>query len=411
MVTASIAPVPASVAVGAPVLAPWARGIRKSALQDLLSRAAHPDVLSLALGLPDPALFPAQALADAAVAVLHEDRLALQYAPHCVRLKHEVVAIMARRGVRCTAPELFLTTGAQQALSLLSRLLVDHRQQVIVEELTYPGFLQVLQPLQARVIAVPTHPGEGIDVEAIELHLKRGARPAFIYVMTEGHNPTTVSMSDAVRRRLIEVARFWHVPIVEDDAYGFLQYAEALRPPLRAEAPDVVFYVGSFAKIVAPALRVGWLLAPEEVMLPLSVLKESSDIDTTTLSQRICCAFLESGALPAHIETVRNTYRTKRDRMIASLEHHMIPGAVWSVPRSGVFLWMRLAAAMDAGRLLEQALTRQRLAFVPGAAFAARRRAAHASSHARLNFSCPALEAIDEGIARLARAVSSYTPG
>nr|AKA59489.1 transcriptional regulator, GntR family domain [uncultured bacterium AZ_379] len=395
--------------LGAFPLARWAAGVRYSAMQDLLTRASRPDVLSLALGLPDPQLFPKGLYAELAQRLLRDDPLSLQYAPQYARLKPHVVSLMRERGVACTEADVFLTVGGQQGLSLLSRLLVDRGGCVLVEERTYPGLLQAVQPLEPRVITVPMDFDGGIDIDAVQHHLRRNVRPAFIYVMPDGHNPAGTSFDERQRERLVALARDWSVPIIEDDAYGFLQYDGHVRCPLRALDAEMVMYVGSFSKIQAPGLRVGWLVVPRRMMRALSVLKESSDIDTTTFSQRLVCAYLETGALPAHLDLLRRTYTAKRDRMAAALSRASIARAVWTIPRSGMFILLRLDDAIDAARLLEQALERERVAFVPGGAFRCSRHD-DAETCVRLNFSHPSLEAIDEGIARLARAISRYEP-
>jgi 2-aminoadipate transaminase len=197
------------------------------------------------------------------------------------------------------------------------------------------------------------------------------------------------------------------LPIVEDDTYGFLQYDGELKPPLRAAESELIFYVGSFAKILAPALRVGWVVVPEDLVLPLSVLKEASDLDTTTLSQCIISSYLEENSFALHLELLRENYRNKRDRMIAALEESGISGATWNTPRSGLFLWLQLSARINPGDLLRHALQHERLAFVPGAAFTQSANSG-GTNGARLNFSYPSVQAIDDGISRLRKALLTY---
>ena len=387
-------------------LAPWAEAAGRSRLQEIMARTSSPEILSLALGLPDLNLLPTQAMVASAEQVFQQGPKLLQYAPQLARLKTHIVHLMAQRNVKCTEAEVLLTTGAQQAFSLLSHLLVRPRQPIFVEDYTYFGFLQSIKPSLPEVITIGTGPEEGIDVDEIEHKLERGIRPAYIYVITEGHNPLAVSLSAEKRERLLEVARSWQVPIIEDDTYGLLQYEQPLRPALKAHESELVLYVGSFSKILAPGLRVGWLVAPERLIHPLALIKESMDLDMVALPQCLISSYIETGALPGHLDLLRTTYGQRRERMLAALRREKIPGAAWKEPQAGLFIWLQLASHLDAEGLFEHALRQERLAFVPESAFSSEN--GSRINGARLNYSSPNLEAIDEGIARLARAISTY---
>jgi 2-aminoadipate transaminase len=375
-----------------------------SAIQDALDAIARPDVLSFALGLPAPELFPAELFAQAATQVLTTQPNALQYQPVLQPLKAQIVALMAQRGVTCHEQQVFLTTGSQQALSLVARMLLDPGGQVIAEETIYSGFLQAIEPFQPEVLTVSTDLDTGMDVDAVEALLSGGARPAFIYAISEGHNPMAVSMSAEKRTRLVELAQQYGVPIVEDDAYGFLWYENRALPPLRALDEQWVFYAGSFSKILAPSLRAGWLIVPEELISTLSAIKEASDINTSTFTQRIITAYIEAGHLPEHIATLRRVYHSRRDAMLDALQRHFPSEARWRTPASGLFIWVELPTMVDAGELLRRAITVDKVAFIPGHAFGVggSRRSANCM---RLNFSNSGPERIEEGIARLAQAV------
>lgn len=387
-------------------LADWAARTRQSALQQMLTAASRPDVISFALGLPAAELFPTEAFARAAAHVLAEDPRALQYSPPLRSLKGQVVELMARRGVTCREEQVFLTAGAQQGMSLLARVLLNHGGRVVTDELTYTGFQQVVEPFQPEVLTVPADPRRGMDLGALEALLERETRPAFVYAIPEGHNPLGVSMSGADRARLAELAAAYQVPVVEDDAYGFLSYDGANVPPVRAHDERWVFYVGSFSKILAPALRAGWLVVPEELTPALSVIKEASDIDTATFSQRLIAAYLAAGHLPGHVEALRREYGARRDLMLAALGEHFPPDARWNVPRAGVFVWVELARPVDTVRLLGVAIETERVAFLPGPAFSAGG-STRGGGCLRLNFShCPPGR-IEEGVARLAHALGT----
>jgi len=391
-----------------PSLAAWTRAIRRSALQDLLVATASEDVISLALGLPAADLFPGAALGAAVTRLLDRDPRALQYGPPSSELRDFVVALMRRRGVACAREQVFLTAGAQQGMSLLARLLLEPGSTVMLEDHCYTGFQQVLAPHAVRLVAMPTRLETGLDVGAVERALQAGVRPALLYAMADGHNPLGASMPVEERKRLVGLARSYGVPILEDDAYGMMSYDGEEPPALRAFDADWVFHVGSFSKTLAPALRTGWIVAPERFLGPLASLKESSDIDTATLGQRAVAAFVASGAFEEHVARLRTEYARRRNAMFAALQRCFGTGARWSHPRSGFFIWVELPEGVDAGRLFEVALERERVAFVPGVAFAVEG-AVPARSALRLNFSFPPPEAIEEGVARIARALEAMS--
>jgi len=385
-----------------PALADWTFSVKRSALQDMLAEASRPGVLSLALGLPAPELFPSADYMRATAHVISNDPCALQYSPPFQPLKSQIVELMAQRGVECMEREIFLTAGAQQGLSLLTRLLLNQGGTILTEELTYTGFQQAVQPLQPKILTVPTDIETGMDVSAVEDLLAAGERPALIYAVTNGHNPVGVSMSANKRAHLAELARYYRVPVIEDDPYGFLFYEGSPPPPLRSHSGRWILHVGSFSKILAPALRVGWLVVPERLIPHLSIIKESSDIDTSTLTQRAISRYLEEDHLPAHVSKLRCEYGARRDAMLRALEEHFPRGAHWHKPSGGVFVWVKLPPGINAERLLKIALETERVAFLPGSAFSVDGRG-DAANCLRLNFSNSAPERITEGITRLGR--------
>ena len=387
-------------------LAAWARTIRRSALQEMLSLASGPGILSLALGLPAAELFPVEAYGRAAAEVLADDPRALQYGPPSSRLKEQVVELMSERGVVCRPEQVFITAGAQQGLSLLARLLLEPGGTILTEEMSYPGFQQVVEPFTPRVLTVPTDLKTGMDVDSVERLLLGGERPALIYTVADGHNPLAVSLSAEKRERLAELACLYGVPVVEDDPYGFLFYGGRPSTPVRASSEEWVCYVGSFSKILAPALRVGWLVVPEALIPKLAIVKESSDIDTATFSQRAVTRFIDGGHLPTHLSGLRREYGRRRDTMLRALAAHFPEGARWEEPSCGVFVWVELPEGVDTGELLGVAVSTERIAFLPGHAFWAAAGRAPAN-RMRLNFSHTPPERIEEGVARLARVLRS----
>ena len=385
-------------------LAKWAQNVKRSQLQEMLFAAAKPGIISFAMGLPDSDLFPVEGLMRASRHVLANDSRALQYGPPFQPLKSQIVELMAKRKVVCREEQIFITTGAQQGMNLLARLLLETGGQVLTERIIYTGFQQVIEPYEPVALSVPTDAETGIDVEAVASLLGRGARPAFVYAISSGHNPLAVSLTEAKRSRLVELARQYRVPIIEDDPYGFLNYGDVILPPLRSFDEQWVFYVGSFSKILMPALRVGWLVVPESLVPKLSVVKEASDIDTNTFTQRLISRFLEQEEINTHLSMLRHEYRARRDVMDQALREHFPPVAKWGSPDHGVFFWVELPRGVDTLALLADALEKERVAFIPGHAFSVD--PLHGATNCmRLNFSHSNPNLIREGIARLGKLV------
>lgn len=390
--------------------AAWTRQTRQSALRDILALVSRPGLLSFALGMPAAELFPVSAYTGAARHVLATEPDALQYGMPLAGLRRHVVELMARRGVRCTEDEVFITSGAQQAMSLLGQLLVSPGDPLVTEELTYDGMVNALRPLQPRVLTVPCSPRTGMDVGALEELLESGERPALIYTIPEGHNPLGSSMPVAARRRLAAAARRHGVPVVEDDAYGLLNLEGEAPPAVRSFDPSWVLYVGSFSKIVAPALRTGWVVAPPEVVKRLSILKQGSDLDVCTFAQRTLAAFLEREAFSAHLSELRAEYRGRRDAMLAALQAHFPADARWHAPASGMFVWVTMPEGVDTTALLRRAVEEASVAFVPGQAFCAAG-GVRGRNALRLNFSRVNAAEIADGIARLGQVLqTSHAP-
>lgn len=381
-------------------LAAWARTIRPSTIQAMLGHMARPGIISFALGLPAPELFPVDDYLHAAELLLRSDAGALQYRPQHLPLKEQVVELMARRGVRCAPEQVFLSTGAQQALALLARLFLEPGGTVLCERLVYMGFQQVIEPFRPRVLAVGSDLETGMDVDAVEAHLRAGERPAFIYCITDGHNPLGVSLGLEKRIRLAELARRYRVPVFEDDAYGLLHYGDAL-PPLRAMEEEWVFYVGSFSKVVAPGFRCGWAVVPPSLVPLLGCAKDGADVDTSTFAHRLVSEYLAAGRFPVHLERVRDAYAARRDAMLRALDRHFPAGTRWSVPRHGALVWAELPDGHRAADALLPALENEGVAFVPGTAFSFDGRGG--ARGMRLNFSHPTVAQIEDGVARLGR--------
>ncbi len=239
-----------------------------------------------------------------------------------------------------------------------------------------------------------------MDVDAVQRHLEAGERPAYIYCITDGHNPMGCSLSPGKRQRLVELAARHQVPIVEDDAYGMLYY-ERPEAPMRALDDRWVLYVGSFSKVLAPSLRLGWIVAPREMVPVLGCAKDGADLDMASFSQRVAAEYLAGGGFPDHLARVRAEYRERRDLMLGLIGTEFPAGTRFSVPGNGALIWVELPARYDTDALLERAMEAG-VAYVPGDAFAVPGSTAGRNAM-RLNFSYCQPPRIREGMARLGR--------
>jgi 2-aminoadipate transaminase len=388
-------------------LAEWTRTMKRSVLREMLAVVSRPGILSFAGGLPDPGLFPVKEFAEAVSSVLASDAKALQYGPPFLPLKKHIVTLMAQRGVICHEDQVFITTGAQQALNVLTHLFLNDGGQVLIEELVYSGIQQAIASFNPNILTVHTDLGEGMDVDMVEAYLLAGSRPAFLYAISEAHNPLGVSLSPSRQKRLVALARQYGLPIIEDDPYGLLRYESSAASPMRALDEEWVFYVGSFSKILAPALRLGWMVAPELLIPKLTVIKESSDLETSAFIQRSVAAYLDAGHLPAHLERLGQAYQLRRDTMLQALDSTFPKSARWTKPTGGMFIWVELPGHVDTFELLWQAVEELQVAFIPGTAFEAMAGSTkslagpRANNCMRLNFSNCSPDTIEEGIGRL----------
>ena len=384
------------------ILSSQVKNLKTSAIQDAL-RNITSDVISFSLGMPADNLFPILNYKKAMSDLWIPD--SFQYCSPAIELKYQIQKLMKQRGVNCTLSQIFLTNGAQQAIQLLCKALTDKDETVITDSAVYPGFIQAAQLSGISLTMNSVSFSDGMDIVSLEALCQKPEKPKFIYTMSEGHNPLGISLSKEKRLKFVEIAQTYQIPIIEDDAYGFLNYQPA-EPPLKAYNSDWVFYIGSFSKILAPTARVGWIIAPEFLIDKLAILKEGNDINTTTFSQRIISSFLEKNDFSAHLSLLKNAYQEKRDKMANALKKY-IPEIKFIIPSSGFLIWAQLPKEIDANQLFWHALKNEKVSFLPGAAFSPF--LDNSLTHClRLSFSYCPLELIETGIKRLANAIQSY---
>jgi 2-aminoadipate transaminase len=368
-------------------------------MRDLMALAVSPDVISFAGGLPASDHLPLEQLRTCFDAVLTRDGArALQYGPPYVPLREWLAAYMQRRGVDCTVENIFITSGAQQGLEILARLFLDEGAPEVLEAITFTGIQQAAQGHGALVRTVPVDLKTGIDVEALETVLARSPRARLGVVIPDFHNPLGVSVPAAHRARIAELAARHQVPIVEDDPYSPLRYAgEAQRPIKAYDEAGAVIYLGSFSKMLAPAMRLGWMVAPAALVARLTVLRESIDLESSQFIQRVAVEFLTRGWLEPHLAQLNAANRERRDALFAALERELGGLVSWTRPEGGLFVWVTLPAGVDAAELFKAAVARQ-VAFIPGGAFAVEGGYANTM---RLNYSNVTPANIAEGLRRL----------
>ncbi|MCX4882703.1 PLP-dependent aminotransferase family protein [Streptomyces sp. NBC_00847] len=392
----TVAPAPAPV----PSLAARASSIGGSPVRDILAVTARPEVINFAGGLPAPELFDAEGIARAYRAVLAESSAqALQYSTTEGEpaLRAALAARTSARGLPTNPDDLLVTTGSQQALSLLATALLEPGDVVLVESPCYLAALQVFAFAGARVVAVPGD-GDGVDPGALaELVVRE--RPKLLYTVPTFQNPTGRTMPAGRRAAVASVAARRGLWIIEDDPYGELRF-EGERVPWIAsyeEAADRTVLLGSFSKVMAPGLRLGWLRAPGELRRACVVAKQAADLHTPTVNQLAATRYLADSDLDAHVARVAGVYGERRDAMLAGLATALPEGSAWDRPEGGMFLWARLPESYDTTALLPR-VVRHDVAYVPGAPFYA---GDADRSTLRLCFVTQTPEEIREGLRRL----------
>lgn len=366
-----------------------------SPVRDLLALTSRPEVISFAGGLPAPELFDLDGLRAAYDLALCEPSV-LQYAPTEGNpdLRALVSARLTGRGLPTS--DVLITTGSQQALALVATAMLGPGAVVAVEEPTYLAALQCFRMTGARVVPVASD-ADGLVPSSLRSVVAR-EKPALLYLVPTFANPTGRTLSAARRVEIAEIAAAHDLWIVEDDPYSELRYRGPSVAPL-ASLSDRTVYLGSFSKIGAPGMRLGWLRAPADLLRTLTVVKQAADLHTSTVDHAAAAHYLAHNDLDAHVARLRREYGARRDAMIAALPSTVPSGTTWSDPDGGMFVWLRLPGAVDSAVLLQEVL-RHDVAFVPGAAFFAT-----TPDHAtfRMSFTTNTVEDIGEGMARLAK--------
>lgn len=378
--------------------------MNSSAIREILKLTDRPGIISMAGGLPSPKAFPLEAFTAACQAVMQRDgAAALQYSTtEGLPALRQAIADFLPWNV--DPEQILITTGSQQALDLIGKVFLDKGSRMLVEKPTYLGALQAFTPMEPVAVGVDSD-DEGMLIEDFAKQVGTGAgKTRLAYVLPNFQNPTGRTMSDARRQALVEKARELNIPLIEDNPYGDLWYEEQPPLPLAARNPEGVIYMGSFSKVLAPGLRIGFIVAPKSVYGKLTQAKQAADLHTPSFNQRVVAEVIKDGFLDRHVPTIRAMYKVQRDAMLAALEREMSGLNVsWTRPVGGMFLWVKLPQGMDAQTLLAAAVERG-MAFVPGAPFFA---GDAQGNTLRLSYVTVTPEQIDKGIAALASAIRS----
>ncbi len=385
-----------------------AQRMGSSIIRELLKLTEQPDIISFAGGLPAPDVFPLKEFREACNVVLDTcGPQALQYGTtEGYRPLREMIARhTSRYAIEVNADNVLITSGSQQALDFIGRLFINNGDHILVESPTYLGALQAWNAYGANYVSVPSDEN-GMNVDELEKALRAG--PKFIYVLPNFQNPTGTTLSLERRHKLVELADKYGVPIVEDDPYGQLRFEgehlpsvvsldSQFRGPNGGHYSGNVIYLSTFSKLLAPGLRLAWIIAPPEVIRKLVMAKQAADLHTATFNQYVAYEVGKGGFIDEHVKFISKVYKERRDVMLETMEE-LFPSEVrWTHPQGGMFLWGILPQGMDSAEVLKIAIQRK-VAFVPGGSFHPN---GGGENTMRINFSYSNPETIREGVTRL----------
>jgi DNA-binding transcriptional MocR family regulator len=374
-------------------------GMSASEVRALFAVASRPEVVSLAGGMPFVQAIPTQDVLDVVAETFAEHgSTPLQYGEgqgH-LALRERLVELMAEEALVADPDDVVVTTGAQQALDLIGKILIDPGDTIVVEAPAYVGALSAFSAYEPRFLQIDLD-DDGMIVDQLEEALLRGERPTFVYTVPNFHNPAGVTMSRRRREQLVALCREAHLPIVEDNPYGLLRFEGDREPTLRSLDPHNVIYVGTVSKVFSPGVRVGWAVAEPGVLQRLVLAKEAADLCGSQFTMLVTERYFDGGLWRRSLERLVDTYRDRRDVMLAALAERFPADARWTTPAGGFYVWVTLPEYFDTPNLLAAAVERK-VAYVPGTAFYPDGRG---RQQMRLSFCYPTEDRIEEGVRRL----------
>lgn len=373
-------------------------GLKPSAIREIFKYAADPEVVSLSAGNPAPDAFPAEALEEISARLMKENpTLALQYSitEGYAPLRDSLKSYMEKYDIGKEFDSLIVTSGAQQVMDLTTKALVNYGDEIICEAPSFIGSLNTFRSYGAKLLGVPMEE-DGMDMEALEETLKTHDKVRFIYTIPTFQNPSGITMSLEKRRRLYELAKEYGVLILEDNPYGELRYKGEDLPTIKSFDTDgIVIYAGSFSKIISPGMRVGWCVAPEEIIQKLTVCKQGSDVHTNIWSQVLCHEFMTKYDFEGHLQYLRDLYSKKAEFTMGLLREHLSDTITYGDIDGGLFIWCTLPEDVDMPQFCLDAV-KNKVCVVPGTAFLTDESAT--SHNFRINFSTPTNEQLEKGI-------------
>lgn len=380
-----------------------------SEIRELLKYATSGDIISFGGGMPNPVTFPKGEIRKIMDDVINTSSdKALQYGNTAGldELRSQLMAFVKRKeNIETDETHITVTAGSQQALYALGRIFIDPGDTIITESPTYVGAVSAFNANAASMVQVEMD-DDGIRTDLIETRIselkQNGKKPKFIYVIPNFQNPTGVTLSLERRKHLLDISEEHDIPIVEDNPYGELRYSGEKIPSIKSlDRNNTVTYLGSFSKIMAPGLRLGYIIAPDEVSSPVNLLKQALDLSTNTLSQFIAAEYLKRNIIDQQVPKSIKLYRAKRDTMLSALEEHFSDVGTWTNPEGGMFVWATVSPEINTSKMLMRAV-RKGVIYVSGPAFTADK--SHTSSM-RLNFTFPENDQLVTGVKRLAEVV------
>ncbi|MBO9536059.1 PLP-dependent aminotransferase family protein [Herbaspirillum sp.] len=377
--------------------------MQSSAIREILKVTMRPDITSFAGGLPSPLTFPVEQMKAAFDRVLtQQGKVALQYGPTdgYLPLREWIAGSLSTDGAQILPEQVLMVSGSQQGLDLLGKVLIDEGSKVLVETPSYLGALQAFALYGAKFESVPSDEN-GLQPDAIEA-IAGGAR--MLYSLPNFQNPTGRTLPTERRIKLVETCARLGLPLIEDDPYGALSYRNAPLPKMLSMNPSGVIYMGSFSKVLTPGIRLGYVVAPRPLVLKMEQAKQATDLHTAQLTQMVVYEAIKDGFLDQHVPTIRKLYGDQCQAMLDALQQYFPAGCSWSKPEGGMFVWVTLPKHIDTGALLNEAVEKEKVAFVPGAPFFAN---TPEKNTMRLSFVTVPPEQIRAGVERLGKLIAS----
>ena len=377
--------------------------IQPLAIQKYVKLAQRKNTISFAAGLPDLSVLPLKQLREVYNQMVDEDSSSFQYQAPLESLKKKIQEMMAAKSVPTKLDEILITSGAQQGIYLTATLWFRQRASLIVEDFVYPGFLQIATMFDLNYLPIPSIMNEGLDLNYLETILKTQKPLPYLYLVCNGHNPLGFTWNTQLRKELAFLAEKYNFIVIEDDPYGYLSFSDEEFLPMRAYTKNAI-YIGSFSKIIAPALRVGWIVGEQEIIQKLEQLKDMNDLYASNPNQLMVTKLLEKYSLPEIVQPQIKLYKAKLDCMISAIHEYMNFPFNYALPKHGMFIWLEFPT-IDLEQYKDDLFKKSGVLFIPASAFSVEENIKKQAM--RLNFTYPSCENIILGIKKLSNGLKA----